>query len=361
MQRLVGDDGEHAVIYDLAETALADFGQAAQQNLRTESGPTQQAQAQRGQARQGQVQLLLTHGNGLNSGMWAAVTPHLLSDFHCWGLDFRGHGLARETSPGIDVERPVLAAEITAAVEYLRSLDQPATTGGEASSDSASSRANDENQPAPIVGVGHSLGAACMLMAEIANPGTFSALWLYEPVLFPLDVVRPEAPSPLIEAARRRRIHFDSTQAALDRFISKPPFLDCEPAAVRAYVELGTYPASGNGNGGGNNGRNSSGNVDGKNNGVVLSCSGITEAKGYEAIKPLDFGLLSTVLCPTVVARGGAPAEYNEYPPEIAEPISAELPNARLETFDKLSHFGPMEDGAGAAASIRSFLSSHFG
>ncbi len=320
MQRLVGSDGEHAALHDLIETDLADFGQAARQNL-----PIKTAQ----------TQLLMTHGNGLNSGIWAATTAHLQNEFHCWGLDFRGHGAARTTNPEIDVERSVLATEISAAVEYLRSHDQPATTCGR-----TDGGVGNGTSTAPVVGIGHSLGAACMLMAEIATPGTFSALWLYEPVLFPLDIERPESPTPLIEATRRRRIHFDSTQDAFDRLISKPPFSNCDPAAVRAYIDLGTYPVD--------------------TGGVVLSCSIETEISGYEAIKPMDFGLLKTVLCPTMVARGGSPDEYNEYPPQIAEPIIAELPNAELVTFSNLNHFGPMEDGAKAAASIKSFLAGRF-
>ncbi len=303
MQRLTSPDGEHAVLHDLAQGSAQNAGRGANRSA-GEASPA----------------VLFTHGNGLNAGMWATVTPHLADAFNCWGLDFRGHGASRITRTDLSLERPVLAREIIAAVDYLRSLSS-ASPGSPASSP-------------PIFAVGHSLGAACLLLAEMANPGTFDALWLYEPVLLPADVERTDSPSVLVEAARRRRAHFESQDAAVDRFMSKPPFSNCEPAAVRAYVELGTLPDPAGG--------------------VQLSCSGETEARVYEFINPTNFKDLAQVRCPTVVARGGTPAIANELPPQLAEPVSASLGDGRLLTFDKQSHFGPMEDGALIADAIRS-------
>jgi pimeloyl-ACP methyl ester carboxylesterase len=63
IRQLQDDDGEHAALHDLGG-----------------DGPA----------------LLLTHGNGLNAGMWATVVPHLRATFRCFGLDFRGHGASRQ-------------------------------------------------------------------------------------------------------------------------------------------------------------------------------------------------------------------------------------------------------------------------
>ena len=105
MIRLADDDGEHAVLHDLGG-----------------SGPN----------------LLLTHGNGLNSGMWADVIPRLRCSFRCWGIDSRGHGAARPRRPDMmSVDRRILAGEVLAAVDRL---------GG-----------------GPVLAVGHSAGASTLL------------------------------------------------------------------------------------------------------------------------------------------------------------------------------------------------------
>ncbi|WP_420446379.1 alpha/beta fold hydrolase [Candidatus Poriferisodalis sp.] len=150
--------------------------------------------------------MLLNHGNSLNTGMWATVVPHLQDGFHCWGLDFRGHGSARPQYDDMSVERS----------------------------------------------------------------------------------------------------HF--VDEAYERFVSKLPFSACEPAAVRAYVELGTYSLG-----------------DGA---VRLSCSGDTEARIYVTGRPIEYTKLSTVRCSAVMARGGSlAAKRNDIPPKLAQPIAETLGN----------------------------------
>ena len=274
---LTGSDGEHAVLHDLGGSGSP---------------------------------LLLTHGNSLNAGMWAAVVPHLRDSFHCWGLDFRGHGAARPQHDDMSVERSHFVDEVLAAAEVL---------GGE-----------------PLLAAGHSLGASSLLLAELAQPGTCTGLWLYEPLLAPPGAPRPEADHPLVQASRRRRIHFASLEEAYERFVSKPPFSGCEPQAVRAHLELGTYPTD--------------------DDAVRLSCSGDTEARIYVTGLPIEYSRLGNIRCPCVVARGGAGAMRNDIPPKLAKPIAEALGNGRLEVFSKFGHFGPMQDGKAIAGSIRSHL-----
>ena len=254
--------------------------------------------------------MLFTHGNGLNAGMWATVVPHLAGSFHCFGLDFRGHGASRPADEAFSVDRELLVGEVFAAVEEL---------GG-----------------APIVAVGHSLGGATLMKAELARPGTFAGLWLFEPVLLPTTFVRPEGPSLLVQASRRRRSVFGSVEEAYERFRAKAPFKDCEAAAVRAYTELGTYPLP-------------SGEV-------RLSCSGETEARIFEGGQPTDFADLAACQCPVVVGVGVSVAPGNDIPPLVAPLVAEALGNGRLEPFAGMTHFAPMENGAAVARSISDHL-----
>jgi pimeloyl-ACP methyl ester carboxylesterase len=250
--------------------------------------------------------LLLTHGNGLNAGMWATVVPYLTSTFHCYGLDFRGHGASRPPSDEFSVDRPLFDAEVLAAVDAI---------GG-----------------GPIAGAGHSLGGATLLRAELERPGTFARLWVFEPVLVPTGYERPDAPMALVEISRRRRMFFGSQDEVFERFRSKPPFDRCEPAAVRGYVELGTRPAP--------------------EGGVRLSCLGETEARIYEGADVFDFGRLGEVACPVAVARGLQVLDANSLPPAVAPLIAEAASDGHLEEYEQLTHFGPMEDGATVAAAI---------
>ena len=253
--------------------------------------------------------VLLTHGNGLNAGMWATVIPALRPHRKCFGLDFRGHGASRITEPPLDVDRARLVEEVLNAVAAI--------------------------DHGSIDAVGHSLGGATLLRTELENPGTFRRLWLFEPVMVPDGHLRPDGDHPLVIAARRRRTEFPSLEAFIERLLSKPPFADCEENAVRAYAELGTYPTDA---------------------GVSLSCSGDTEARIFESGTTTDFATLQAISTPTVIARGESVAKGNELPPAMAAPIATHLANGQLLPMSGLTHFGPMEDGDAIGQAIMQHL-----
>ncbi len=271
--RLVeGSDGEHAVLHDFGGDGTP---------------------------------LLLSHGNGMNVGMWRAVVPLLVEHYHCYGLDLRGHGACRPVDPGYSVARDRFAGDVLGAIEAI---------GG-----------------GPLYYVAHSLGAASAIHAGLQHPAVFRGLWLFEPVVVPMDFVRSGGPSFLIEASRRRRMEFASVDEAFENFMAKPPFSQCEPAAVRGYVEFGTRPVG---------------------NGVRLSCEGEDEARVFESGEPLDFAQLQTITCPVVIASGANTGGPHAIPAAVAPLIADALPNAVLEEHAGLTHFGPMENSATIAASI---------
>jgi pimeloyl-ACP methyl ester carboxylesterase len=256
--------------------------------------------------------LLLSHGNGLNAGMWAGALPTLGRRFRCYGLDLRGHGRARPVDEHYSVARRCFAGDIVTAVEAI---------GG------------------PVCYAGHSLGAASAVVAarDHEAPGRlFTGLWLFEPVLVPDDFDREgDGPSFLIELSRRRRMDFDSVDDAVARFTSKPPYSLCDPVSVRGYVEIGTHPIE---------------------SGVRLSCRGEDEARVYERSEGIDFSTLGVIELPALVLSGAAANEANALPPKLAPLVAEALGRGRWVEFDGLSHFGPMEDPEAMARSIIGFF-----
>lgn len=254
--------------------------------------------------------VLFGHGNGLNAGMWAAVTPLLADRFHCYGIDLRGHGRSRPVDAGYSVERNRFAQDVIACIESLGA--------------------------APANYVGHSLGGASAIFAALAQPELFRSMWLFEPVIVPDSFDHPpKGAGFLAKASRQRRMEFASIDDAVERFVSKPPFSGCDPATVRAYVEIGSYPIDG---------------------GIRLSCEGENEARVYETGEPIDFERLGQLVMPTVVASGAMPDSGDALPAQMAPLVAEALGNCRFERHDELTHFGPMEAPAEIAASIAKHL-----
>ena len=94
-----------------------------------------------------------------------------------------------------------------------------------------------------VAGVGHSMGASALLIAALKDPTRFSALVLYEPIIFPPHLVQKYTidmkDSPLAVLARKRRNSFSSFKAAHDNFKSKLPFSTFDSEVVLDYVKYG--------------------------------------------------------------------------------------------------------------------------
>jgi pimeloyl-ACP methyl ester carboxylesterase len=178
------------------------------------------------------------------------------------------------------------------------------------------------------IGVGHSVGATALLRAEIARPGSFSLLYLYEPILLTRDEwARNVAADALVEAARARRESFGSRDEAFARFSSRPPLASCADITLSAYVDEGLEE-----------------NPDG---GVRLCCRREDEAALYLGGR-LDRTIerVAEVACPVVVAYGGASVVF---PPVRAAGLAARFASGRVAEIDGLGHLGPMEEPARVA------------
>ena len=255
---------------------------------------------------------LLCHATGFHGAVWEPLSAALGDGFARWAVDFRAHG-----ATVLPPERPLGWDEI--ATDVLTAVDGLDLPAGE------------------ILGVGHSMGGACLLLAEQARPGTFAGLWLFEPIVPPPGVLGPPdgTGNPLVEGALRRRASFPSAAEALANFAAKPPFNVLRADALHAYVRHGF--------------------VAGEDGAVHLACRPADESRVYRGGGAHHaFAALGEVGCPVVVACGGEPFGPAAFAPAVADA----LPHGRLERHEPLGHFGPLEAPTVLAASIRDFEAS---
>ena len=277
MQRVTTPDGNQVAVHDLGGT-----------------GPA----------------LLLAHATGFHGRVWDPVATHLTERFHCIAFDERGHGDS-DPAPGNDYDWHGFATDALAVI--------------------------DELDLAPILGAGHSCGGGLLLLAEERRPGTFSALWTYEPVMMPAEGL-PTLPvpgeNPLAAGARKRRATFASKDAAFENYAGKPPFSALDPVALRAYVEHG-FVAQPDGS-------------------MRLKCEPENEARTYEMSLHHDaFAGLPGVQCPVTVVCGEL---TDAFPEPIITMVADRLPKGTAHVMPGLGHFGPLQDPAAVAASIEAAL-----
>jgi pimeloyl-ACP methyl ester carboxylesterase len=256
--------------------------------------------------------LLMAHATGLHGRVWEPVASELAGRFHCVAFDERGHGDSG-LPPGLDFDWRGFGRDVLAVIDEL-GLQQP-------------------------FAVGHSCGGAALIMAEQARPGTFRALWCYEPVIMAVQGLdeRSGMQNPMAEGARRRREVFASRREAYDTYGSKPPYDAVAAGALWAYVEHGFEDLP-----------------DGT---VRLKCRRENEARVFEQGATHNaYAWLPEVRCPVGLAYGAAGlgplGEAN------TEALAARLSRSRVTGVEGLTHFGPLEDPARVAEAAAAFFAS---
>jgi pimeloyl-ACP methyl ester carboxylesterase len=241
--------------------------------------------------------LLFAHATGLHGWVWKPVADHLVHRAHCLAMDLRGHGDSRLV-PGTDLSWDGFALDTLAGA---RAVD----------------RGN-------VIGIGHSLGGAALLDAEIMSPGTFRHLFLYEPAVHP-DLPEQQRNS-LIEAgdemtriANRRRAEFVSLGDALAHYVDRPPMAQFQAAVLGAYVRHGFSAAA--------------------NGGVELKCAPETEAAIYAGYNHDAVNRLGAITCPVTLATG---ADTEDFQRHNVEALSAQLEAAPV-VLRGADRFGPMQ------------------
>jgi len=253
--------------------------------------------------------VVLAHATGFHGLIWRPLADRLVDAGHrVWSFDFRGHGDSEPSPAGYAWER--FGDDVRAVLDRL-------------------GVAGDRS----LLAVGHSKGAAALLLAELAEPGTVRRAWCYEPVVIPGEPRGPSLDFPLARSARRRRVEWSSPEEARRSWGSRPPFDVLDPDCLAAYVDGGLR-------------RRPDGTWE-------LKCQPTDEAAVY-AHAPAhrlwpDRGALGTQVRIVCGERSDAVT------PELAARLAAGIPNATLEVMGGLGHFGPLEDPDAATASILAF------
>ncbi len=247
---------------------------------------------------------LLVHAAGFHGRVWGPVAARLGNRVRAWGLDLRGHGDSGPCDTPSDWV-PFGHDVLSAAGELDR----------------------------PVIGIGHSLGAASLLLAELAAPGTFSRLVLYEPAVLDPTTIGEAAPARYAAAARRRRAEFADRTRAYENFAAKPPTSAFDDEVLRAYTTHGFRPRAGAA--------------------VRLKCEPATEAAIYEADGPRQvWDRLAPIAGPVTLVRGD---ESDVWTPAAADAV-AERIGAAVEILPGVGHFGPQQRPGAFADLVRSIL-----
>lgn len=245
--------------------------------------------------------LLISHATGFHGHCYDPVAAALADRFDSVAFDYRGHG---------DTPRPDTPVDWYQYAEDALAMARWAT----------------HRQGGPVVGFGHSMGGACLLMAAHREPSLFRRLVVFEPIVFPPAELREGGPgstvpddNPMVVGARRRRATFPSYEAAIDNFASKPPLMMFRRDALEAYVRFGFAEDP---------------------EGVHLKCPPEVEAGTFATGSLHDtWSKLPEIVTDTVVVAGRMEPMQ---PSLFAQGIAERLPNSVYEAHEEWNHFAPM-------------------
>ncbi|DBB06158.1 hypothetical protein WJX82_007631 [Trebouxia sp. C0006] len=250
--------------------------------------------------------VLFLHANGFHIKCYTPLAEHFAKhNYQCWGVEFRGQG-SLPAPPGNLVD--LYLSDLFAVVDSLSLRGCLAFT--------------------------HSGGAQVAVRAEALRPGTFAAIYAFEPVLFPVEIDSrtgkhsSEGYEALAALARRRKSHFKSKQEAVKRFRSRPPFSAFHTACFEEYVAHGL-----------------SEQADGT---CVLAISPESEARWYNDAGSAAMGSghddPPNVQCPITIGVGANAEGPVDYLNTEGVKQAPRFPKGRSDCFEGLAHLGPLED-----------------
>ncbi|NKF21441.1 alpha/beta fold hydrolase [Solimonas marina] len=253
------------------------------------------------------------HGNGFCGGVYWPLLAGLLPDYGLFCHDIEGHGASEPPQ------------HFSGTPAIMRRIEPVIADQGLAGK--------------PLIGMGHSYGAALTLCAAAENPQRFGALVLLDPILLPplhYAVTRLSAAvggNPLSRGALRRRDRWESRDAVRARLQGRGIYRGWRDDAFECFVEYATRD-----------------DADGSR---VLCCPKQEEAAIFNhPIYP--WRAWPHIHCPVLVIMG---ADSYPFLRHSARLIRKRHPAAHLQA-QAGGHCFMLEDPDRTAATVRDFLKS---
>ena len=257
------------------------------------------------------------HGNGFCAGTYTPFIRYLVDDLRILASDVRGHG-------GSDQPRVERIRHWDIFAEDLKILIE-------------------KKMSAPVIGIGHSLGAVTTYIAAAQYPHLFSGIVLIDPVILPyrhlwkltaLKLVGLREILPLAKMARRRRRMFKGKQEALRLFAAgRGIFKNWSKEFVHAYLECGLLEKD--------------------ERTAVLTCDPELEAQIFESIPLNVWRYAKKIKCPVLAIRGELSDVFFD---DAANRLKNCIADIELQTIPHSGHFPPMEKPQESASLILDFI-----
>lgn len=249
-------------------------------------------------------------GNGFCGGVYWPFLRQFVPDYGLFIHDIEGHGRSGA---------PAKFSGVDTTVQRIRAVAEAQGLG-----------------QAPLVGMGHSFGAALTLRLAAGNPGLFRGLVLLDPIMFPapmwlgVRLLSAFGRHPFARGARNRRSAWPTREAALAHLRNRGIYAGWTEEAIECFADHAMEPRAGQ---------------------HVLSCPPALEAEIFD--RPLYVWRdLARVDCPVLFLRGA-----QSYPFFAAAERAARRVNPRVQTRSLPGgHCFMQQDPPAAQAAVREFL-----
>ncbi len=244
--------------------------------------------------------VMLLHATGFHARCWDKVIAAFPDGTHVIAVDQLGHG--RSAKP--EIKDWAMIAEATA--ELVQSLNHIFD-----------------------IGVGHSMGAHCLVQVAAQLPDAISRLVLVDPVIMEPEIYQnPPDYSVSNEMVSKRRNSWTGPDEMFDRFQDRHPYRLWDKAVLRDYCEYGLLQ-------------------DGQD-GFELACPPKTEGSVYATSGTVDPYLLieqiyqpvKILRAPKIELEGAFDFTSSPTPEQLADAFA----NGTDVYLVDLTHFMPMQD-----------------